>query len=342
MRYLVTGGCGFIGSHLCKALNSRGDEVIVLDNLSSGRKDRLPLGCQLIIGDVRDPDAVCEAMQGAQGVFHLAAVASVQKCNEEWRDGHLTNQTGAVTIFEKARDLGKLPVIYTSSAAIYGDGGVAPLKESQCASPQTAYGADKYGCELHGRVAQQIHGVRTVGLRPFNVYGPGQDPNSPYSGVISIFADRMQKREPFFVFGDGKQTRDFVYVGDAVRYFLAAMRLRNHKPEVFNIATGSATSLLSLIATLEQIFNRKAEYTHLAARSGDVRHSCGVPLKALQQMGVATKTALKVGLAETFKRRELHQPLVLLPADDQANPTRPFKKPATPLSVVPASEEGGR
>jgi UDP-glucose 4-epimerase len=307
MRYLVTGGCGFIGSHLCYALRDRGDEVVVLDNLSSGRKDRLPVGCHLIRGDTCERDEVAKAIAGVDGVFHLAAVASVQKCNEEWRAGHLANQTGAVTIFEQARDAGNVPVVYASSAAIYGDAGSAPVEESRCALPQTAYGADKFGSELHARVAQQVHGLRTVGLRPFNVYGPGQDPSSPYSGVISIFADRMQRREPFSVFGDGEQTRDFVFVGDAVRFFLAAMGLRNTVPQVFNIATGRATSLLTLIATLEGVLEVRAEFTHAAPRSGDIRHSCGVPLQAMRQMGAVAKTSLRAGLLKTFQEEGSHR-----------------------------------
>ncbi|WP_217482788.1 NAD-dependent epimerase/dehydratase family protein [Sulfitobacter maritimus] len=311
MKYLVTGGCGFIGSHLCHALKARGDEVVVLDDLSSGLGARLPEDCRFIIGDVRDPDAVAEAMHGVHGVFHLAAVASVQKCSEQWREGHLTNQAGAVTVFEAARELGKVPVVYASSAAVYGDAGHSPLMEHRRAAPQTPYGADKYGCELHARVAQLMYGVRTVGLRPFNVYGPGQDPSSPYSGVISIFADRIQKQEPFHVFGDGKQTRDFVFVEDAVRFFLAAMGLHNRRPAIFNISTGRATSLLELIALLEDILDERAQFVHVAAKAGDIRHSRGMPLEAMQRMGAVAKTSLKLGLIKTYNPDRLRQLLVL-------------------------------
>ncbi|MDP4032970.1 MAG: NAD-dependent epimerase/dehydratase family protein [Pseudorhodobacter sp.] len=296
-HYLVTGGCGFIGSHLCDALVVRGDQVTVLDNLSTGRRENLPEGCRLLVGDATSPAAVAKAMEGGvEGAFHLAAVASVQRCNEDWRNSHLTNQTAAVTVFDTARRFGKMPVVYASSAAIYGDTGQGAIAETARPAPQTAYGVDKLGAELHGAVAQRVHGVRTVGLRPFNVYGPRQDPRSPYSGVISIFADRMARGTGIEIHGDGHQYRDFVHVSDVVRFFLAAMALRSDDPEVLNVASGTKTSLLELVAVMGDIMGRRPEVSFGPTRAGDIRYSLGDPSRSAQRLGVLARMSLQDGL----------------------------------------------
>ncbi|AXI47271.1 epimerase [Sulfitobacter sp. SK012] len=301
MRVLVTGGCGFVGSHLCTALAARGDDVTVLDNLSTGKRSNLVAGARLVEGSVADPHALANAMEGAEGVFHLAAAASVQLCNESWRESHVTNQTGTVTVLEAARDAGRVPVVYTSSAAIYGNVEVVPILETCLPAPTSAYGVDKLGSELHSNVGQTLHGLRTVGLRPFNIYGPGQDPHSPYSGVITVFADRIGRGAPFIVNGDGKQTRDFIYVGDAVRFFLAAMSLENTAPSVYNVATGIQTSLLELIAALSQVTGRKPVFSHGPARDGDIRNSCGSTVQAKSDLGISARTSLLEGLHRTFE-----------------------------------------
>ena len=192
--WLVTGGCGFIGSHLVEALLRRGERVRILDDLSTGRRHDVLAGAEIIVGDVADPVAVARAMDGVDGCFHLAAIASVQRCNEDWLGTHRTNLTGAITVFDAARTARRdapVPVVYASSAAVFGDNPETPLAETATLRPLSAYGADKLGCELHGRVAWNVHGVPTTGLQFFNVYGPRQDPSSPYSGVIAIFADRI-------------------------------------------------------------------------------------------------------------------------------------------------------
>ncbi|MGH7152360.1 MAG: NAD-dependent epimerase/dehydratase family protein, partial [Acetobacteraceae bacterium] len=183
--WLVTGGAGFIGSHLCDALLRRGDAVRVLDDLSTGKRENLPAGAELMIGDIADPAAVERALAGVDGCFHLAAIASVARGIDDWLGTHCTNLTGTITVFDAVRRH-PVPVIYASSAAVYGDCPAQPLTERAPTAPLSAYGADKLGCELHARVARQVHGITTVGLRFFNVYGPRQDPDSPYSGVISI------------------------------------------------------------------------------------------------------------------------------------------------------------
>ncbi|MDP3262532.1 MAG: NAD-dependent epimerase/dehydratase family protein [Tabrizicola sp.] len=296
-KYLVTGGCGFVGSHLCDALVGAGAGVIVLDNLSTGKTSNLPVGAQLVEGDVADPDAVARAIHGVDGVFHLAGIASVEYCNTHWREGHRTNLTGSVTVFEAAKNAGKVPVVYTSSAAVYGDAGDGAAHEDRMAAPLTAYGADKLGSELHARIATSVHGVPTIGLRPFNIYGPRQDPSSAYSGVISIFNDRLRTRQPITIFGDGLQTRDFVVVTDVVQMLIAAMRKSPAEAgRVFNACTGRATSLLDLMAILARLHRTEPNVTYCPPRAGDIRHSLGDPARATAALGVQASVALEAGL----------------------------------------------
>jgi UDP-glucose 4-epimerase len=269
-RFVVTGGCGFIGSHLIERLVAEGHQVSVVDDLSTGKRENLPEGVKLFVGDVADRRLMAEAMAGAEGCFHLAAVASVQKGNEDWLGTHRSNLTGAITVFDVARECGKIPVVYASSAAVYGDNQALPLTETAATAPLSAYGADKLGCELHGRVATLIHGVPTTGFRFFNVFGPRQDPSSPYSGVISIFANRLLKDEPLTVFGDGKQSRDFVFVSDVVDHLMAAMASPSPTARVFNVCTGRATTLLDRPAH-HLCPSARQRYSLFAGLSGTLR-----------------------------------------------------------------------
>lgn len=299
--YVVTGGCGFIGSHLVDALVGDGHRVRILDDLSTGDGSRVPDGATLKIGDVADADLVREVMAGADGCFHLAAIASVQRGNEDWLGTHSANLTGAITVFDAARD-GSVPVVYASSAAVYGDNTDVPLSEDALTRPLTAYGADKFGCELHGRVATLQHGVPTIGMRFFNVFGPRQDPKSPYSGVIAIFADRIAAGQGVTVFGDGQQTRDFVYVADVVRHLRAAMDRPSLAPEVFNVCTGREITIVELAEAIAEINGSTVEISHAEPRAGDIRVSCGDPSKATEALGVRAETALADGLRQTLGR----------------------------------------
>jgi UDP-glucose 4-epimerase len=302
-EYLITGGCGFVGSHLADALLARGDGVIVLDNMSTGKRANLAPEVRVIKGDVSDPGIVAQAVAGCAGVFHLAGIASVAYCNEHWREGHLTNQTGTVTVFEAAARAGRVPVVYTSSAAVYGDAGEGAVDEARVPRPQTPYGVDKLGSELHGRIAMGVHGLPTVGLRPFNIYGPRQDPSSAYSGVISIFNNRLAQGLPVTVFGDGLQTRDFVFVADVVRFLLAAMaRAPQAAGEVFNICTGRTTTLLALIDTLARLHGRVPVVQHGDPRVGDIRESLGDPNRARAVLGVTAEVTLEDGLAALLRQ----------------------------------------
>lgn len=298
--YLVTGGCGFIGSHLCDRLIAQGHRVRVLDNLSTGRRDQLDPACDLIVGDVADPALAARAMEGVEGCFHLAAVASVQRANEDWLGCHRTNLGGSIAIFAAARDAGKIPVIYASSAAVYGDNPTLPLLETELPRPLGAYGADKLGSELHGRVAWHVHGVPTTGLRFFNVFGPRQDPASPYSGVISIFADRVRRSAPIEIHGDGQQSRDFIFVSDVVAHLCAAMAKSRSGASIYNVCTGRATSVLDLAAELGRVIGCEPLVRHAPARQGDIRHSIGSPDFCIRGLGVAAQTSLAEGLAATL------------------------------------------
>lgn len=304
-RYLVTGGLGFIGSHLVDALQAQGDTVRVLDDLSTGKRSNVAPATEIIAGDVADGAAVAAAMAGVDGCFHLAAVASVAASVADWVGTHRTNLTGAITVFDAARrvgaDGGPVPVVYASSAAVYGDNPALPLHEEAATRPLTAYGADKLGCEQHARVAGHVHGVPTVGLRFFNVYGPRQDPSSPYSGVISIFADRLGRGLPIAIFGDGEQTRDFVYVADVVAFLLRAMARASAAGAVVNVCTGRATSIIELAQTIARLLGRAPEISHHPARAGDIRASLGDPGHAQRLLGLAAATLLPDGLARTLR-----------------------------------------
>ena len=298
--YLVTGGCGFIGSHLCKALLSRGDAVRVLDDLSTGSFANLPSTVEFLFGDVTDSELVHHALVGVDGCFHLAAVTSVELSNREWIRTHRINLTGTITVFDAAIAAGLIPVVYASSAAVYGDCASLPLRESSEKRPLSAYGADKLGCELHAQVAGKVHRLHSVGLRLFNVYGPGQDPKSPYSGVISIFCERLGRGEPIEVFGDGYQTRDFIFVADVVTALLKAMGTRLSGGPVFNICTGRATSVIELAQTISSLCDQVLAIRFRAAREGEIRHSCGDATAAKQALGLSNSMELRAGLAATL------------------------------------------
>ncbi len=298
MRFLVTGGAGFIGSHLTDALMRAGHQVRVLDDLSTGARSNLPPGVEFILGDVADLQTVVPAMNGVNGCFHLAAVASVQRATEDWAGVHRVNLGGTIAVLEAARLAGRLPVVYASSAAVYGDlAGAVATEYARCA-PLTAYGADKLGSELHAAVAWRVHDVPTIGLRFFNVYGPRQDPSSPYSGVISIFAARLAAGLPITRHGDGMQTRDFIHVSDVVAHLLAAMRVLNSNPgtNVLNVCTGQETSIADLATILGELIGQAPIVRTGAARPGDIGRSVGDPGRAWAALGVAAGVELREGL----------------------------------------------
>jgi UDP-glucose 4-epimerase len=295
--WLVTGGAGFIGSHLCEALLAQGDAVRVLDDLSTGKRENLPPGAVLVEGDVTDLAVVWYALQGVAGCYHLAAIASVDRGLREWGLTHRVNQGGTIAVFDAIRRMTKvIPVVYASSAAVYGDPACTPTAETDNARPLSCYGADKLGCELHARVASHVHGIPTRGLRFFNVYGPRQDPTSPYSGVISIFCERILRGTPIHVFGDGGQTRDFVYVEDVAVALVAAMQLAETHASVFNVCTGIATSVLDLARAIGDLARRDVAVQYSPPRAGEIRHSCGSRELSRDKLGLRNPIGLREGL----------------------------------------------
>lgn len=300
--YLVTGGCGFIGSHLVDALLGAGHTVRVLDDLSTGVRANVPASVEVIIGDVANHHVASQAMQGVDGCFHLAAIASVPRSNEEWRRTHDVNLTGAINIFDHARAMpgrAPRPVVYASSAAVYGTPERIPLDEDARTLPLTAYGADKLGCEQHGYVAWEAHRIPTRGFRFFNVYGPRQQPDNPYAGVVSIFADRLRQGQGIKIFGDGQQTRDFIYVRDVVQILLHAMAAPWEGAQVMNIATGNGATVLQLAQTIARLCGNSApQITWEDARAGDIKMSIGLAPRLREILGVTPQTSLEDGLRE--------------------------------------------
>jgi UDP-glucose 4-epimerase len=299
--YTLTGGAGFIGSHLADALLAAGCHVRVLDDFSTGRAENLDPRCEVIRGDVCDPAAMQRALAGASGCFHLAAIASVVRANEDWPGTHRVNLGGTVSVLDAARALGSLPVVYASSAAVYGDlEGVA--HEDAAPSPRNAYGADKLGSEQHARIGALVHGVPSVGLRFFNVYGPRQDPSSPYSGVISLFASAIAAERPITLHGDGSQTRDFVFVSDVVAHLLAGMRHLSNEPSahVLNVCTGRETSVRELAIAIGRAGGHELLIQRGPARAGDIARSVGSPQLAAATLGISARVSLMDGLAATL------------------------------------------
>ena len=300
-QYLVTGGCGFIGSHLVDALLAAGHGVRVVDDLSTGVREQLDPRAELRVADVSRPEVVEAATADVDGIFHLAAVASVVRCNDAWLDAHAVNQTATVRLLDAARRLHTppLPVVYASSAAVYGDRDHAVDEETPLA-PLSAYGADKAGGEFHARAAAGVHGVASFGLRFFNVYGRRQRPDDAYAGVISIFSDRIRRGRPLTIHGDGGQSRDFVFVADVVRALRAAMSGLEADPspraEIANVGTGRATSVRHLAETLMAVHDRRVPVRHAAPRPGDIRTSLACTRRLQTRLALGATTTIDAGL----------------------------------------------
>ncbi len=300
MDILVTGGAGFIGSHLVDRLVSDGHCVTVLDNLSTGKREQIDPRATLVEGDVSDAMLVQTLAAKSAVIFHLAAVASVEACTNDWLNAHKTNLTGSVTVFDAAARAGKIPVVYISSAAIYGDNPNLPLPETAQPHPLSAYGLDKLSAERYAAVAFSAHQVPTVGLRLFNVYGPRQDARSPYSGVISKFMAAALAETPLPLRGDGTQTRDFIYVADVVTLLLKAWAhaIRDTGASVFNGCTGKQTSIQELVAALASATQMPCTTTPAPSRTDDILHSCGDPAQARTKLGFVATTTLVDGLSQ--------------------------------------------
>ncbi len=299
--YLVTGGCGFIGSHLCEQLIAQGHHVRILDDLSTGKIDNVPESCELVIGNIIDHKMVTECLKGIDFCYHLAAISSVTCSNRDWNGTHRINQSGSLNVFQAAA-INQTPVVYASSAAVYGDNADTRLRESAVARPLTAYGADKLGSEAHARVASVVHQVPTTGLRLFNVYGPRQSDNTSYSSVISSFAMALQNDQPLIIYGNGKQIRDFIYVDDVVQFFLSAMKHISYTPKLYNVCTGRSLSIHQLANTMMSITGKCVPINYQPSRAGDIQISVGDPSLSLQQLEYRAQTSLATGLYQLLPK----------------------------------------
>jgi UDP-N-acetylglucosamine/UDP-N-acetyl-alpha-D-glucosaminouronate 4-epimerase len=305
--FLVTGGAGFIGSHLTARLLAEGGGVRVLDNFSTGSPDNLAsAGAQgadleIIRGDVRDLEAVERAARGATAIFHQAAMLSVPRSVEDPLGANEHNLTGTLRVFEAARRAGVRRVVYASSSSVYGDRPELPKQEDQRPLPISPYGVSKVAGEQYGRVWHRLYGVETVGLRYFNVFGPRQDPASEYAAVIPKFILRALRGEPLEVHGDGRQSRDFAYIDNIVDANLLAAAAPDVGGEVFNIGCGERTSLLEIIARLEEILGRSLDRRHTPSRAGDVPHSLADVSKAKRLLAYTPLIGFDEGLARTIE-----------------------------------------
>ena len=272
---LVTGGAGFIGSHIVDRLLADGYRVRVLDNFSTGKRENLPESddLEIITGDVGSFDDVHKAMKDIELVFHEAAIASVPKTIDDPIGSQRTNYQGTLNVLEAARQQGAKRVVFASSAAVYGDLPELPKREDMPLKPLSPYAVDKLASEYACQMYTHLHGLETVCLRYFNVYGPRQDPGSPYSGVISIFSDRLKKGERPVIYGDGEQTRDFVFVSDVVEANIKAATVDKAAGRIINIATGRVVTLNELLKSMCRILNRKFDPGYEKVRAGDIRHS---------------------------------------------------------------------
>jgi UDP-glucose 4-epimerase len=299
-RVLVTGGAGFIGSHICDALIARGDEVVVVDDFSSGHERNLAPGARLVRGDLADLDVAREAVRGCDQVVHCAAQPSVIRSVEDPIASNRANLGSSTCLLVAAHEAKIKRIVYSSSSAVYGDRVEGAASEQLRESPVSPYGMNKFASELLFRMAPELYGVDTLCLRYFNVFGPRQDPGSPYSGVISIFVTRALMGESPMVHGDGLQSRDFTYVADVVAANLAALDVPTGGGRVVNVGGGSGASLLDVWQAIREACGQPdLEVEHGAARAGDIRHSCAAVDEARSLLGFSTQVSLQEGLQST-------------------------------------------
>jgi nucleoside-diphosphate-sugar epimerase len=304
-RALVTGGAGFIGSHLADRLISEGFEVNVLDDFSTGCLENIKdyLNClrfRLIRGDVRRKGVVREALRDVDYVFHLAAIASVPLSMSKPKLVNEVNVSGTLNLLWESLRFNVKRFIFTSSCAVYGEPAYMPIDEEHPINPVSPYAASKISAEHYCKAFHKAYGLETVILRLFNVYGPRQE-RSPYSGVIAKFIDALKSGRVPTIFGDGEQTRDFIYVDDVVDALILASRRSECAGMTFNIGSGIETSINQIAYKLIKIFGLNIKPTHLEPRVGDVRRSCANINKARDILGFRAKTPLEVGLEKCAK-----------------------------------------
>jgi len=294
---VVTGGAGFIGSHIAWEL-VRDNEVVVIDNLYTGKEENVPPGAKLVRADIRDYNAIADLITNADYVFHEAAQVSVV---ESVRDPVFTEEVNVIGTLNILRALleGHGKLIFASSAAVYGDNPNLPLKETERPRPLSPYGVTKWSAEEYLRVFHELYGLPVVALRYFNVFGPRQGFNQ-YAGVISIFINRALAGEPLVIFGDGKQTRDFIYVKDVVKANVLVAESRKANGRVFNVATGRQTSILELATKIIEITGANTSIIFDKPRPGDIRHSLA-DISKIRKLGFEPEWSLEEGLKKTVE-----------------------------------------
>ncbi len=297
--YLVTGGAGFIGSHLVEALLARGESVRVADNFSSGTRANIPAGVDVVEGDLAAPGIATRAMTGVDYVLHMAAVPSVPRSVADPIGTNHDNVDATLQVLVAARDAGVRRVVFSGSSAEYGDSPDLPKREDMVPTPVTPYGLQKLIGEQYCRMFTSLYGLETVSLRYFNVFGPRQSPDSPYSGVISLFIHAFLRGQAPTVFGDGAQTRDFVYVSDVVSGVLRAATTPGVAGESINIATGRSVSVLQLVNALQQVVGTSVAPVFAPPRGGDVLHSQADITKARTRLAFEPAVSLEDGLRQT-------------------------------------------
>ena len=302
-KFLITGGAGFIGSHLAESLIGPGHAVRILDNFSTGRKENLSAvsgKVEMIEGDIRDRNAVRTAVAGMDFVLHQAALVSVTQSVENPEETLAVNVGGTLNVFQAAREARVRKVVLASSCAVYGAGPI-PAREDQPLMPLSPYAASKLSDEALAAAFTHSYGLPCVCLRYFNVFGPRQDFHSPYSGVIAIFIDRAVAGMPVTIFGDGRQTRDFIYVGDVVRANLLACGSDGADGRAVNIGTGRGRSLLELSSELGALCGARMKLEFSAPRAGDIRHSRCAPGRARSLLGFRPQMDFRTGLEATLR-----------------------------------------
>ena len=303
-RYLITGGAGFIGSHLVKHVLIGGGSVRVVDNLSTGSAERLEQirdSVQVLTGDLADDSVAAEAVKEIDYVLHQAAVPSVQRSIVDPVGTNRANVTATLNLLENSRRAGVRRFVYAASSSAYGDTEVLPKREEMPANPLSHYALQKWVGERYCKLYYELYGLETVCLRYFNVFGPGQDPYSEYSAVIPKFITKLLAEEPITVYGDGEQSRDFTYIDNVIEANLLALRAPNAPGEVCNIGYGQRVSLNELIRILEGLLEVRAQVTYAPPKPGDVRHSLADISKAARILGYVPKAEIKEGLRRTVE-----------------------------------------
>jgi len=305
MKYLITGGAGFIGSHIVEALFKQEHEIIILDNLFSGNIENIQpflqkKNVEFVKGSITDLPLLRKTFKGVDGIFHEAAIASVHQSVLNPLNTHDVNSTGTLHVLLAAEECGVKKVILASSAAIYGDHPLLPKREDMIPMPLSPYAVSKLTGEYYCSVFSQLYSIQTVSLRYFNVFGPRQDPSSEYSGVISKFIAQVKQNKPITIFGDGEQTRDFVFVSDVVSANISAMQ--SQVQGVFNVGCGMQTSLNKLADLLKNIAGRDVPIIYEPPRDGDIKKSFADISRAREMLGYEPEYTVREGLERTVSQ----------------------------------------